>query len=144
MYHLLHKGFTFVQNNADATTTRKLIDYLFDYQDQFTEELLLEYTLDNFLNELAALVSAITVPVPLCRKSTNSPSVLLSIVKPPQTTPLATTGSTQSALTESQAHLLSPPMGWGSTGPRTGALPNGWTSWKCILDCKMYDNRSSL
>lgn len=49
-----------MQNNADAATSQKLIDYLFDHQEQFTEELLLDYTLENFLDQLAALVSSVT------------------------------------------------------------------------------------
>lgn len=35
------------------------MDYFFDKQEQFTEEVLLNFTLDNFLNELAAIVSTI-------------------------------------------------------------------------------------
>jgi len=61
-------GFTFVQNNADAAITQKLIDYLYDHQDQFTEELLLDYTLDNFLDQLAALVASVTVSIILIQK----------------------------------------------------------------------------
>jgi hypothetical protein len=37
------------------------MDYIFDKQEQFTEEVLLNYTLDNFLNELAALIASVTV-----------------------------------------------------------------------------------
>jgi hypothetical protein len=110
MYQTPHTGFTFVQNNADASTTRKLIDYLYDHQEQFTEELLLDYTLDNFLNELAALVSSVTVTIRSCRKSMNRPSALLSTPKALQTTPPDTTGSTPSALTESQELLPSTQM----------------------------------
>lgn len=61
MYVFYKQGFLYVQNNADATTTQKMVDYFFDHQDQFTEEILINYTLDNFLNELAALVASLTV-----------------------------------------------------------------------------------
>jgi hypothetical protein len=57
-----------VQNNTDAATTQKLIDYLFDHQEQFTEELLLDYTLDNFLDQLAALAASVTVSLSLIQK----------------------------------------------------------------------------
>ncbi len=50
MYPYHHLGFVYVQNHADATTTQKLVDYFFDRQDQFTEEVLIDYTLENFLN----------------------------------------------------------------------------------------------
>jgi hypothetical protein len=125
-----------VQNNADASTARKLIDYLFEHQEQFSEEVLLDYTLDNFLNELATLVSSVAVPIPSRRRSTNSPSALPSTAKPPQTTPLATTGSTQSALTESRARQLSARMGRESTAHKTGASPNGLTSSSNMSDRK--------
>lgn len=72
MYLSLYIGFLYVQNHADAVTTQKLVDYFFDRQDQFTEEVLIDYTLDNFLNELAALVSAVTVITLLFRKLTNN------------------------------------------------------------------------
>jgi hypothetical protein len=65
----LNTGFAYVQNKSDATTTQKLVDYFFDHQDQFTEEVLIDYTLDNFLNELAALVASLTVRMQTSRKS---------------------------------------------------------------------------
>lgn len=56
-------AFAYVHRTASADTTIKLMDYIFDKQDQFTEEVLLNYTLDNFLNELAALIASVTVIV---------------------------------------------------------------------------------
>jgi hypothetical protein len=130
-----------VQNNTDAATTQKLIDYLFDHQEQFTEELLLDYTLDNFLDQLAALVASVTVSSLSFRKSTKRPFEQPSKAKLPVITLLATTGNTQLELTEFQAPLSSTQMESESTEPKNGALTNGLPSSKNTSDpCLIHDH----
>lgn len=123
-----------MQNNADAATTQKLIDYLFDHQEQFTEELLLDYTLDNFLDQLAALVASVTVCINLFRKLTKRRFEQPYKAKLPVITLLATTGNTQLELTEFQAPLSSTRMESESTELKNGELTNGLPSSKNTSD----------
>ena len=121
-----------MQNNADSTTTEKLIDYFFTHQEQFTEEVLLDYTLDNFLNELAALVASLTVNLISFRKLTSRPCVLSLLHKAQLTTGPDITGNIQLGRMEFPAHQSLVQMERGSTGPKNGDSMNGLASLKHI------------
>lgn len=53
----------YVQKTSTTDNALKVYEYFFDHQDQFTEEVLMEYTLSQFLDELSALVSSIAVRI---------------------------------------------------------------------------------
>lgn len=48
--YIFYQAFYHVQVNSNQDTAYKLMEYFFDQQSSFTEEVLLDYTLDNFLN----------------------------------------------------------------------------------------------
>ena len=51
----------YVQNHADPEVTLKMANYFFDHQEQFTEEVLMDYEMGKFLDELSNLVSNFAV-----------------------------------------------------------------------------------
>jgi hypothetical protein len=58
---IIYTAFMYVQKTSSAETALKLYDYLFDHYKQFSEEVLMDYTISQFLDELSALVSSIAV-----------------------------------------------------------------------------------
>ena len=40
----------YVQQTSSAETTLHMIDYFFEHQEQFTEEVLMEYSISQFLD----------------------------------------------------------------------------------------------